>query len=51
MVLAYLLFGFKVTDIEPLISPEEQWKLGQMALILLGAVYTVNFVIMSISTF
>ena len=50
MGVSYSLFGYKVTDIEPLISPEEQWKLGEMSLYLVGVAYFINFAIMIIAT-
>ena len=49
IAIAYTFFGFKLTDIAPLVSPEQQWELGELTLYLIGIVYCINFLIMVVS--
>ena len=50
IAISYTFFGYKSTDIEPLISPEEQWMLGEISLYLVGVFYCINFLIMVIAS-
>ena len=49
ILITYTFFGFHLTDIEPILSSDAQWKLGYCTFGLISIVYVVNFVVMMVS--